>query len=168
MSDILTSKENYIYLGLVEPVHYFLHVYYVERDAALNEAMTGDVYNCMIQEKMIGPGQKVIVFNLCLKDTLIWPVLANHISFPKLVGADKDAMCTVLKRLLDAERKEGENGLVIIAHFDKEGERPSKYTTHDFFAGSMIKTIWERCKVDANIASALQPLQQVVSVKRLS
>lgn len=159
--------EYYIYLGLIEPVHYFMHVYSVERDIALTEVMTCEVYNCMIELKMIGPGQKVIVFNVSSRERLVWPVLANHVEFPALAGADHEALCIALKRLLNADRH-GTVGFMIVAHFTQAGKRAFMCTTHNVSESSMISKIAKLCKGENKITGALQPLRRTYTNKKLS
>lgn len=125
-SQSLATTENFIYLGRIEPVHYFLHVVHVEREISLVQSMSADVYNCMIHACEIAPGQKVIVFNVLRPKKCIVPVLVNHVLFGNLTGIDSAVLRTVLLRLLVAPRDANQLAYMIVARFGADG-RPTRY-----------------------------------------
>lgn len=152
--------ENYIYLGLISHVHFFLHVIYTTRNRDLVIRMSGDIYGAMIHAELIQAGQKIVVFNLFIntRRKRVLPVLANHVTFPPMTGLSSGALDTVLQHLLAAKR---ENLLIIKASF-VHGV-PSLYTMVEIKSSGPIYAGSE-CLADP---SAFDPLETVLSLKTI-
>jgi hypothetical protein len=126
------TDEIFTYLGKVAPIHFFLHVARSDLAEDILGQMCGDVYNCMIQETMIGLNDKVVVCTIRpqarARTKSIQPTLIDHISFSP-IEVPAGALETAVTRLLKADRAPGETMLVIKAIM--VSGRPEKYLTYE-------------------------------------
>lgn len=64
MDKMEDNREIFVYLGRKDGVHYFSHTVHNKMDLLNIHNLSGQIYNCMIHNKMIKKNEKVIVFNI--------------------------------------------------------------------------------------------------------
>lgn len=110
----LDDKALFIYIGQGPHVYFFLHVHSVARTPGLVAEMCVGVFDTMVHETMIRPGDNILVFSRSTEaPTKIMPVRVTHKDFTP-VSYTSGRLGAIYKDILEDAQNTGEETMVAV------------------------------------------------------
>ncbi len=138
------NYETFIYLGMIKPLHMFLHTKskcMEKMSKEDEEKMCGDVYCAMIHETMIKHNEKVLILNIDPITKTNNASYIDHISFINMEYKKEDFE-NAFFRVLNSKRSD----VMVIKAFI-ENDKVIRYETVENVSPSILKTMEDK-KVD--------------------
>lgn len=155
------KEENFIYLGKIISVHFFLHC--VTND--LNEHMllqsSGDIYNLMLEKELLQRNEQVLVYHIFCVTKNIMPVIINHQSFSPIVFPT-DSLEKAFKMLVSIHHEHDENIFIIVGIF-----KDKFFHTYKLYNIPLNAEVFQLVSKLGEFPIQLQPLKEMISTKTL-